>query len=242
MNKALFWDFDGTLVHSPHLWSASLLHAIKDAWPGCSITLADVRPHLRSGFPWLTPDQDHSRMTGDAWWETMYSHFERVCITLGVPEAIAGRAARNIWGILLQPGNYALYEDTLPVLRRCKEMGFSQYIVSNNHPDLRGILQSLHLAHFFSESIVSGEIGFDKPRKEIFECALAKAGYPDICFMIGDNPVADGEGAKNANIPPLLVHVKEPVTDYPAFDTLNQAVDYIREALYADTRLDHGGL
>jgi putative hydrolase of the HAD superfamily len=242
MKRALFWDFDGTLVKSPHLWSSSLLRALKDAWPGCLCTLEDVRPHLRSGFPWHTPGQDHSCMTGEAWWETMYRHFEKVCYALGAPEEMAARAARNIRDVLLLPVNYDLYDDTLTVLKRCKEMGFSQYIVSNNHPDLRKVLYDLDLASFFADVIVSGEIGFDKPRKEIFECALQRAGHPDICFMIGDNPVADGEGSQNANISPLLVHLTEPFPDFPAFDTLSEAADYIQEALYADTRHDNGGL
>jgi putative hydrolase of the HAD superfamily len=117
-------------------------------------------------------------------------------------------------------------------------MGFSQYIVSNNHPDLRKVLSDLHLTPWFSDVIVSGEIGFDKPRKEIFECALQRAGYPDICFMIGDNPVADGEGSKKANIPPLLVHCKEPCC-HPAFETLSEAAGFIEEVLHADTHYDN---
>lgn len=238
MKKALFWDFDGTLVKSPHLWSASLLRALKEAWPGCICTLQDVRPHLRSGFPWHTPGQDHSRMTGEAWWETMYSHFENVCTALGANDLTAARAARDIRDILLLAENYTLYDDTLPVLQRCDELGFSQYIVSNNHPDLCKVLDDLGLKFFFADVIVSGEIGFDKSRKEIFECALKRAGYPDICFMIGDNPVADGVGASQANIPPLLVHLKEQC-DFPAYDTLSEAAIYIQEAIYADTRHDN---
>jgi putative hydrolase of the HAD superfamily len=238
MKKALFWDFDGTLVQSPHLWSSSLLRALKKAWPGCPCTLQDVRPHLRSGFPWHTPSQDHSLMTGEAWWEAMYSHFEKVCIALGAPVMAAAQAARSIRDILLLTENYALYDDTFSVLQRLKEMGFSQYIVSNNHPDLRKVLSELNLSSWFRDIIVSGEIGFDKPRKEIFECALQRAGHPGICFMIGDNPVADGEGASKAHIPPLLVHLTEPVPCFPAFDTLSDAADYIQEELYAITHHD----
>jgi putative hydrolase of the HAD superfamily len=241
MKKALFWDFDGTLVQSTPLWSASLLRALKGAWPGCPCTIEDVRPHLRSGFPWHTPCQDHSGMTGEAWWETMYCRFEKVCIMLGANDAAAVRAARSIRDILLLAENYALFDDTLPVLRMLCEMGFSQYIVSNNHPDLRKVLDKLDLSIFFEDVIVSGEIGFDKPRKEIFEYALQKAGNPGICIMIGDNPVADGEGASAANIPPLLVHVKEPCA-FSAFETLSGAIGYIREELHADTHHDTGRL
>jgi putative hydrolase of the HAD superfamily len=242
MKKALFWDFDGTLVKSLPLWSTSLLRALKDAWPGCLCTLEDVRPHLRSGFPWHTPVKDHTSMTGEAWWETMYRHFDSVCLKLGAPEDMASRAARGMRDVLLLPDNYALYDDTLSVLQRCREMGFSQYIVSNNHPDLRKVLNDLDLSSYFVDVIVSGEIGYDKPRKEIFECALQRAGHPDICFMIGDNPAADGEGAQSANIPPLLVHLTQPCPDFPAFETLCEAAIYIQEALYADTRHDNGRL
>ena len=231
MKKALFWDFDGTLVQSPHLWSSSLLGALKDAWPECPCTLLDVRPLLRSGFPWDTPFEDHSRMTGDRWWETMDSHFQKVCMTLGAPYEAAVCAAGSMRNALLQTDHYALYDDTLTVLKQCGEMGFSQYVVSNNHPDLRRVVCDLGLDRFFSDVIVSGEIGFDKPRKEIFEHALQKANHPYICFMIGDNPVADGEGARKAGIPALLVHVKEPDAASPAFETLTQAMDYIREGL-----------
>jgi putative hydrolase of the HAD superfamily len=242
MKKALFWDFDGTLVKSPPLWSASLLRALKDAWPGCTCTLNDVRPHLRSGFPWHTPEQDHTLMMGENWWETMYFHFEKTCLALGAPDLAALKAARSVRGILLQTENYTLFDDTIPVLQRFCDMGFRQYIVSNNHPDLRKVLYELELSSFFTDVVVSGEIGFDKPRREIFECALKSAGYPDICFMIGDNPVADGEGAQSANIPPLLVHLKEPVPGFPSFNTLSQAAGYIQEVLYADTHHDNGRL
>ncbi len=242
MNKALFWDFDGTLVKSPRLWSSSLLRSLKDAWPGCPFLLEDIRPHMQNIFPWDMADRDFSSLKGEAWWEYMYQRFGEVCSALGVPEGMAARAARGVRNILVRTENYTVYDDALPVLHRFREMGFAQYIVSNNHPDLNRVLRDLDLSPYFADAVVSGEIGFDKPRKEIFECALAKAGYPDLCFMIGDNPIADGEGAQGANIPALLVHLKEPAPAFPAFETLSEAAGYIQEALYADPHHDHGGL
>jgi putative hydrolase of the HAD superfamily len=51
-------------------------------------------------------------------------------------------------------------------------------------------------------------VGYDKPRKEIFEYATAKVGNPEVRYMIGDNPVADYEGGLNAGMKPVLVHKK----------------------------------
>ncbi len=242
MGKALFWDFDGTLVKSPRLWSTSLLRSLKEAWPGCPLAVDDVRPHMQGIFPWDAPDRDVSRLTGERWWEAMCRRFEKACLALGAPESAAHKAAWGVRSILLLPDNYALYDDSLSVLKRCASLGFTQFIVSNNHPDLNRVLCALGLAPYFKGVVVSGEIGFDKPRREIFEHALELAGHPDLCFMIGDNPVADGEGAHSAHIPPLLVHLKETSPIFPACDTLSEAADLIQEALYAGTRNDHGGL
>ena len=242
MNKALFWDFDGTLVKSVSLWSHSLLRALKDSWAECPCGLEDIRPHLRSGFPWDTPQENLTHLTGEAWWAHMNRHFENVCLALGANYTVAYAAAQKVRCILLEPGNYNLFEDTHTALQAMAALGFKQHIVSNNHPDLAPLLEQIGLSQYFSAVIVSGEIGFDKPRKEIFECALQKAGYPDLCYMIGDNPYADGEGAKNAGIMPLLVHLKHPAKNFFCFDTLLGAAQYIQEEHHAASRNDHSGL
>ena len=242
LQPVLFWDFDGTLVKSPHLWSTLLLRALKGAWPDCPHTLEDVRPLLRTGFPWHTPDADLSHMKGEAWWDCMYRHFEIVCLALNAPDSAAHKAARAIRCLIRDPELYALYPDTLSALDRCQRLGFAQYIVSNNHPDLAYVLDSLRLSPWFQGVIVSGELGVDKPRREIFQYALDMAGRPGLCFMIGDNPYADGEGAKNAGIPPLLVHPKEPAPGFPCFDTLAGIADYLQEALHAASLDGHFGL
>jgi len=241
MNKALFWDFDGTLVKSVSLWSSSLLRSLKESWPDCPCVLEDVRPHLRSGFPWDTPQENLTHLTGEAWWLHMNRHFENVCLGLGADHTVAYQAAQKVRGILLEPGNYTLYEDTHTALQHMAELGFKQYIISNNHPDLAPLLKRIGLSHYFSAVIVSGEIGYDKPRKEIFEYALQQAEYPDLCYMIGDNPYADGEGAKNAGMTPLLVHLKQPVEELLCFDTLLGAAQYIQEEQHAASRNDQSG-
>ena len=54
--------------------------------------------------------------------------------------------------------------------------------------------------------IESSHIGFEKPRKEIFLHANALAGMPDMCVMIGDNPIADIERGHMAGMRTVLVH------------------------------------
>ncbi len=57
--------------------------------------------------------------------------------------------------------------------------------------------------------ILSASVGYEKPRKEIYEYAIAKAGNPEIKYMIGDNPITDYQGGLEAGMTPILVHRTE---------------------------------
>lgn len=89
-----------------------------------------------------------------------------------------------------------------------------------NYPELRDTVHNLKLDQYFSDFVISGEIGLDKPQPEIFEYALTLAGQPERCYMIGDNPHADIEGAVNAGIPAFLVHRNTLSKALNRFDTL----------------------
>ena len=40
----IFWDFDGTLAHSRHLWTNSICDALKQADPETNIGFDQLRP------------------------------------------------------------------------------------------------------------------------------------------------------------------------------------------------------
>ena len=101
---------------------------------------------------------------------------------------------------------YEAYPDAKAVLHHFKEMGYENYIISNNFPELREVFVRLGLDEEIAGYFISASVGYDKPRKEMFECAMTQAGNPEVCYMIGDNPVADYEGSLNAGMKPVLVH------------------------------------
>ena len=108
--------------------------------------------------------------------------------------------------MILDISKYNLYDDTVFTLEKAKELGYKNYVVSNNYPELLDTMKKLKMDGYFQECISSGKIGYDKPRKEIFEYVLKIAQYPDICYMIGDNPISDIQGAKAMGIPTIFVH------------------------------------
>lgn len=227
MNKVLFWDFDGTLVYSESLWTGSVYKALLNHIKDTDITIEDIRPYMRTGFTWHSYDSDHTAFIDRAWWEQLEKHFSSIFTTLGIEENKANIISKDVREIILDVNKYHLYEDTILTLESAAKKGYRNYIISNNYPELDQTLLKLSLDKHFKDYIISGKIGYDKPRKEIFEAALKISRNPEKCFMIGDNPIADIMGAKNTNIPAILVHRDAQSNADYRFDNLKDILDVI---------------
>ena len=53
--------------------------------------------------------------------------------------------------------------------------------------------------------MTSAATGYEKPNPEAFKNALVTTGNPERVWMIGDEPVADIQGAEAAGLPAILV-------------------------------------
>lgn len=201
----LFWDFDGTLVYSNPLWSGSVYSALKAVEPDSPVEFSDLRKHMAYGFTWHTPNEDYSAVTNDAWWDFMYKHFFTSYMQCGVSPQTATEAVKKIRSIIKKRENYTLYEDTVSTLSKLKDCGYINVILSNNHPDLKEVLETLDLLKYFDGVIISSCEGYDKPRKELFD--IAKSKYPADCYyMIGDSVNADIIGGKQSGMKTVFVH------------------------------------
>jgi putative hydrolase of the HAD superfamily len=181
---------------------------------------------MHNAYPWDVPDQDFFSPVGEKWWEYMYARFEGVACSLGLDPEAAKLVGRHVREIILDPGQYTLYEDAVPTLGKCMRLGYENYVLSNNYPELAVTVEKLHIASYFKGYIVSGQQGFDKPRKELFTYALTLAGNPDVCYMIGDNESADIAGGKSAGMKTVLMHNtpgKITAADY-AFGSLSEII------------------
>ncbi|MBR6492739.1 MAG: YjjG family noncanonical pyrimidine nucleotidase [Paludibacteraceae bacterium] len=66
------------------------------------------------------------------------------------------------------------------------------------------------LAECFAHTIISEEVGINKPQPEIFQIALEKNNVTaDEAIMIGDSYSSDIQGAKNAGIDQIWLHQGE---------------------------------
>lgn len=45
----IFWDFDGTLAYSNHLWSTTVYNSLKEAAPNSKIEFQQIRKYMANG-------------------------------------------------------------------------------------------------------------------------------------------------------------------------------------------------
>ncbi|MFG2751704.1 HAD family hydrolase [Streptomyces xanthophaeus] len=148
------------------------------------------------------------------------------------------RAARYA----LDPANYRLYPDVLPCLDALRAAGHQLALVSNFDGWLREILAAHRLTDRFDEIVISSEVGFEKPRPEIFDLTCRRLRRPPgDCVFIGDSLVVDVDGARDAGMHPLLIDRYARFPDHPgpritSLLTLVDLVAHLPLALPEDAR------
>lgn len=203
MKKCIFWDSDGTLLYGNESFKCSLVRTFKEF--GYTLEEGTAREFMRSVCSWYVPEKDHSDKSGEEWWEELLGEIRGFCQGHGVAE-IDITPICNSFRKKVVTFEYEAYAEAKMVLHHFKEMGYENYIISNNFPELGEVFKRLGLDTEISGYILSASIGYEKPRKEIFEYALSYAGNPDKRYMIGDNPMTDYQGGLDAGMIPVLVH------------------------------------
>ncbi|MDB5033994.1 MAG: hypothetical protein JWQ98_1235 [Chlorobi bacterium] len=202
----LIWDFDGTLGYRSGMWSGTLLDILESRMPGHGRTIDDIRPHLRSGFPWHNhhlinpPDRP-----ADEWWGGCHALFTKAFLALGVPPAEAPRLAGLVRHAYTDVTRWRLYDDTLSILDALSALGWRHILLSNHVPELPLILHHLGLEPRFLSVFNSATTGCEKPHPSAFRGVLDVMEPGANVWMIGDSMVADIRGAEAAGIPAILV-------------------------------------
>lgn len=205
MNKAIFWDSDGTLMYGNESFLWSLDKALKNY--SYEIEKGLLREFLRGVCSWFTPEKTHADLNGEAWWKELLNNTKEFCHQHNVlAEDIPQICQEFRENVVLY--DYQLYHDAEEILKYCVGLGYKNYLISNNFPELVKVFERLGLDKYFSGYFLSADIGYEKPNREIFLHALKEAGNPEICYMVGDNPITDVKGAQAVGIKTILVHRK----------------------------------
>lgn len=188
------------------MWTGLLIETLDLHEPGHTIERESIRPSLRDGFFWHTPDVPHCELTPRAWWDIVEARLARAYAAVG----FRARRAQELAALAHERYcdhrvGWRVFADTRPVLRDLATSGWKHVVLSNHIPDLESLVAGLGLGDLISATITSGRIGYEKPHPEAFGAGRRAAGDAPALWMVGDNVDADVIGAEAVGIPAILV-------------------------------------
>ncbi len=207
--KAVFFDLDGTLVDSMHVW--------KDI---------DIEFLGRFGIP--LPPTLQSEIEGISFKETAIYFKERFSLELSIEEIMA------IWNqmafqkysqeIDYKPGAFAF-------LKKLKEKGIYTAICTSNFRELvNAVGEHLGFIPYFDEIISSGEVEKGKPEPDIYLEAAKRVGVnPKHCLVFEDVGAGIIAG-KRAGM--RVCAVSDPFSEHQS-DRKKELADYYIEDYYS---------
>lgn len=111
------------------------------------------------------------------------------------------RAFRAAWS-----NTHTLVPEAKEMLDILQAKGYRLFAASNSFGNLqRNRLERAGILHYFEDTFISMDIGYDKPDIRFFEEALRRSGLqPSEVLMIGDSMTTDVLGAQAAGIDALF--------------------------------------
>ncbi len=103
------------------------------------------------------------------------------------------------------------YDDTLPTLQQLRSKGLTTALVSNTPWGSPGALwredlERLGLAEWLAVSVFCTDVGWRKPARPIFDCALGQLRLePQLCLFVGDDPRWDLAGPRAMGMEAVLI-------------------------------------
>ncbi len=132
---------------------------------------------------------------------------------------------------------------TEPCLKELRDMGLKLGILTNGAKELQmRKIKMLGMESFVDKILTSGEVGVDKPDPKPFEVMSEKIGIsPSELLYVGDNPLNDVEGSRNAGYIPVWVktignwsfeHIKRPDFEVETVAEIPKLVKQINKLTY----------
>ncbi|GGB39683.1 haloacid dehalogenase [Flexivirga endophytica] len=201
--KAVLLDIDDTLVDTTSAMIGAGVVGMAAVWPE-----QDPQWHEHASVRFRTdPGGFFRRYTaGELDFETMRAHrLAEVGAAHGLP--VPSRAL-EMYEEAFRPAFLARqhrYDDVLPFLRACDEVGIAVGALTNSSEDATlPKLEATCLADRFGALVTRDTLGFGKPDARVFRAACERLGSePSRTAYIGDEWEADIVGARDAGLHPI---------------------------------------
>jgi len=141
----------------------------------------------------------------DAFWREMTDDW---CSAVGIPTSASAELLDHANARLFGPEADLMrpFDDAEPALIVLREAGYRLAVISNWDVSLHKALRRFGLAPYFELAIASLEEGVEKPEATLFHLTLDRLGaLPEEALHVGDDPVDDLTGARNAGMRGRLI-------------------------------------
>ena len=202
----VIFDMDGTLIE--HTWQLS--HICNVLFSRYAKELAPITEEKFYECFWgKTEDMWYMMVDGVLDGDTASKYaYANTLRSLGADIELA-KPMLNTW-IELVLEEALPFEDTFDVLEAVGQK-YNTGILTNGYINLqRKKINKYNFDDCVNFTLVSEEAGYHKPDKRVFERALKLAGdvLPEETIYVGDNPVADIQGALKAQITPVFMNAR----------------------------------
>ena len=208
--KAIFLDWDDTIGD----WTGAELKALQDIYTNYHLDTLYAMPedYIAAYKPY---NLELWGMYGQGKVTKEWLHFQRFYKPIEGLQVTGDRLqqlAHEMGDEFLRLTNkyFSVLPGAAEVVRKLAEK-YPLTIISNGFKDVQ-YYKFAHsgLAECFAHTIISEEVGINKPQPGIFQIALEKNGVgAEEAIMIGDSYSSDIQGAKNAGIDQIWLHQGE---------------------------------
>ena len=186
--KGILFDSGDTLVHplGGEWWPGARFREILDNYNIRGLSWSRMEGALEEGIRYL--DDHHRVMTVDEERDQFRTFYRIVLEHLGLrnPDTnlLSALARARVDEV-----DFEVYNDTLAVLEKLYERGFTLGIISDAWPSLESKYRLLDLRNYFKAFAISAQVGCCKPDKRIFGRAIAEMGLPpEKLLFVDDDP------------------------------------------------------
>ncbi len=214
---AVTFDAGNTLLYCDP--NPSEIYAAQLSRRGRSVHAKEVGPVFRQAWAEMqsrtSPGQDrYSSAPGGerAWW----GDFVKEVLGRLDHDAPWEPLLDDLYAAFSDDGVWRVFPETITTLSELRTRGLALAVISNWDRRLPDILRSLDLIDWFEVVTVSAIEGVEKPSPEIFQRTSSRLGVdPSSTLHLGDAPLEDYSGARNAGFAAILLDRHDLFVDQP---------------------------
>jgi putative hydrolase of the HAD superfamily len=229
--QVVLFDLDDTLVVEEPAAVAAFMDVCRQAEQHCGVEADKLYIAVRESARNLwrnSPARPYCIEIGISSWEGLWAQFQGADPNLRVLREWAPSYRLNTWNNALtkcgisdsvlasqladafhqnRRRHHVLYDDAVPCLDDLSRL-FPLALLTNGVPDLqREKIAATGIAKYFTEIIISGEVGYGKPDRRIYQLALSRLeAKPEYTWNIGDSLERDILGAKPLGVRTVWVN------------------------------------